>query len=108
MWVFCFLGPFACVLAIKALQKLGVPHARIVILFETAEESGRYVVLLFFVILGFFSIDLPYYLEKFAAQIGTPEIIACIDSGVGDYNHFWVTSSLRGIMSMVSSFFYFG
>ncbi len=73
---------FTAITAIKALQVHKIPHGRCVILIETCEESG--------------SFDLEYYLEKYQQKIGTPRLIICIDSGCGDYERLWITTSLRG------------
>lgn len=54
------------------------------ILLEADEESG--------------SQDLPYYLDQFADRIGAPDLIVCLDSGALDYEHLWVTTSLRGVL----------
>jgi len=75
---------FSAVTAIKALQTHKIPHGRCVILIETCEESG--------------SFDLEYYLEKYKQAIGTPDLIVCLDSGCGDYDRLWITTSLRGII----------
>lgn len=75
---------FSAVIAIKALQESGYSHGRCVILIETGEESG--------------SPDLPYYLETYAQLIGTPDLIVCLDSGCGDWDRLWVTTSLRGYL----------
>ncbi len=76
---------FTALTAIKALQSNGIPHGRCVILIETCEESG--------------SFDLEYYIEKYKVNIGTPDLIVCLDSGCGDYERLWVTTSLRGAMA---------
>jgi len=73
---------FACVSAIKSMQEQGVPHSRLVVLIECCEESG--------------SIDLPFYVEKLKEQIGTPGLVICLDSGCGNYEALWSTTSLRG------------
>ncbi|MBI2212983.1 MAG: M20 family metallopeptidase [Acidobacteria bacterium] len=73
---------FSVVSAIKALQTQKTPHARLVVLIECCEESG--------------SLDLPYYVEKLADRIGTPSLVVCLDSGCGDYDALWCTTSLRG------------
>jgi acetylornithine deacetylase/succinyl-diaminopimelate desuccinylase-like protein len=78
---------FASLTAIKALQAQGTPHARCVILIETCEESGSY--------------DLPYYLDHLKTQIGEPSLVVCLDSGSGNYEQFWCTTSLRGLISGV-------
>jgi len=74
---------FASLTALRALQEQGVPHARAVILIEACEESG--------------STDLPAHIEKLKARIGTPELVVCLDSGCGNYEQMWCTTSLRGI-----------
>ena len=61
-----------------------IPHARCVVLIEASEESG--------------SPDLPAYVEKLADRI-RPDLVVCLDSGCGDYDHLWATTSLRGVLS---------
>lgn len=73
---------FATVTAILALQADNIPHSRCVILIEASEESG--------------SVDLPFYLDKLGDRIGTPELVICTDSGSGNYEQMWMTTSLRG------------
>lgn len=73
---------YAFVIAIKALQEQKIPHPRYLILIETCEESG--------------SLDLAYYLEHYEQLIGVPDLIVCLDSGGGDYDRLWITTSLRG------------
>jgi acetylornithine deacetylase/succinyl-diaminopimelate desuccinylase-like protein len=75
---------FASMLAIKALQEQGLPHARCVVIIEACEESGSY--------------DLPFYIDHLAGRIGTPELIICLDSGCGNYEQLWSTTSLRGLI----------
>src|SRR5207249_3208827 len=70
--------------AIEALQAQGVRHSRCVVLIEASEESG--------------SPDLPFYVEKLAERI-RPGLVVCLDSGCGDYDHLWATTSLRGVVS---------
>jgi len=50
---------------------------------EACEESGSY--------------DLPYYVDHLAARIGKPSLIVCLDSGCGNYEQMWLTTSLRGM-----------
>jgi acetylornithine deacetylase/succinyl-diaminopimelate desuccinylase-like protein len=73
---------FAAVSAIKTLEEQKIPHSRHVVLIECCEESG--------------SIDLPHYVDKCAKAIGTPDLVICLDSGCGDYDALWCTTSLRG------------
>jgi acetylornithine deacetylase/succinyl-diaminopimelate desuccinylase-like protein len=78
---------FASLLAVRAAKKHGGKHARIVILIEGCEESGSY--------------DLPHYVEHLKARIGTPSLVVCLDSGAGNYEQLWMTSSLRGLVGGV-------
>ena len=73
---------FASLAAIRALQEQKVPHARCVVLIEACEESG--------------SFDLPFYINLLAARIGQPSLVVCLDSGCGNYEQLWSTTSLRG------------
>jgi acetylornithine deacetylase/succinyl-diaminopimelate desuccinylase-like protein len=54
-----------------------------VILIEACEESG--------------SPDLPYYVDHLAARLGSPSLVVCLDSGCGNYDQLWLTTSLRGM-----------
>lgn len=76
---------FASLTALKLLERQGVPRARCVVLIEGCEESGSY--------------DLPYYMEHLAERIGTPSLVVCLDSGAGDYERLWCTTSLRGLVN---------
>ncbi|MHB1949230.1 MAG: M20 family metallopeptidase [Gammaproteobacteria bacterium] len=78
---------FASLAAIKSLHAQKLPHARCVILIEACEESG--------------SRDLPFYIEALEKRIGNPSLIICLDSGCGNYDQLWVTTSLRGMLSGV-------
>ena len=74
---------FAALAAIGALQAEGVPHARCLGMIETCEESGSY--------------DLPAYLEALSARMGRVDFVVGLDSGCGDYERLWMTTSLRGL-----------
>jgi acetylornithine deacetylase/succinyl-diaminopimelate desuccinylase-like protein len=74
---------FAALSAIGALQADNVPHARCVGIIETCEESGSY--------------DLPAYLESLRPRLGAVDLVVGLDSGCGDYERLWVTTSLRGM-----------
>jgi acetylornithine deacetylase/succinyl-diaminopimelate desuccinylase-like protein len=76
---------FAALSAILALRDQNIPHARCVILIEACEESG--------------SPDLPFYVDHLAGRIGEPSLVVCLDSGCGDYERLWLTTSLRGMAS---------
>ena len=73
---------FATVAAIRTLKEQKAPHSRIVVIIECCEESG--------------SIDLPSYIDMLADRIGTPRLVVCLDSGCGNYEQLWMTTSLRG------------
>ena len=74
---------FGAISALLALHEQGIAHARCVILIEACEESG--------------SVDLPYYVNELAPRIGSPSLVVCLDSGCGNYDQLWLTTSLRGI-----------
>jgi acetylornithine deacetylase/succinyl-diaminopimelate desuccinylase-like protein len=74
---------FAALSAIGALQADDVPHARCVGIIETCEESGSY--------------DLPAYLEALRPRLGAVDLVVGLDSGCGDYERLWMTTSLRGM-----------
>ncbi len=74
---------FASLAALSALKEQRIPHARIVGLIECCEESG--------------SFDLPAYLDALKSRIGTVDLVIGLDSGCGNYDQLWMTTSLRGI-----------
>ncbi len=74
---------FGALAAIGALQDQGVAHCRCVVLIEACEESGSY--------------DLPHYVDHLAERIGRPSLVVCLDSGCGNYDQLWCTTSLRGM-----------
>src|SRR6201995_4612023 len=73
---------FASLAALLALKQQGSAHARCFILIEACEESG--------------SPDLPFYTDHLAARISEPDLVVCLDSGCGNYDQLWLTTSLRG------------
>ncbi|MBK9030898.1 MAG: M20 family metallopeptidase [Myxococcales bacterium] len=75
---------FASLTALNVLQQQGRPFARCCVLIEACEESG--------------SFDLPAYIEHLAPRIGTPSLVVCLDSGCGNYEQLWCTTSLRGLV----------
>ena len=75
---------FASLVALAALQAQGLPHPRCVLLIEGCEESG--------------SFDLPFYMDTLAADIGTPDLVVCLDAECGNYDQLWLTTSLRGML----------
>jgi acetylornithine deacetylase/succinyl-diaminopimelate desuccinylase-like protein len=74
---------FGSLAALLALQDQKIPHSRCVVMIEACEESGSY--------------DLPYYVDHLAARIGKPSLVVCLDSGCGNYDQLWCTTSLRGM-----------
>jgi acetylornithine deacetylase/succinyl-diaminopimelate desuccinylase-like protein len=79
--VFCALS------ALKSLKAASRKHARIAMLIESCEESGSY--------------DLPAYLDLLAPRIGAPALVLGLDSGCGNYDQLWGTTSLRGLVNGV-------
>jgi acetylornithine deacetylase/succinyl-diaminopimelate desuccinylase-like protein len=76
---------YSALAAIVALDKQGVARPHCVGLIETCEESGSY--------------DLPAYLEALAPRMGNVELVIALDSGAGNYEQMWVTTSLRGLVN---------
>lgn len=74
---------YSSLTAVMAVQRQGLPHARIVVIIEACEESGSY--------------DLPFYIDHLKEQIGAPSLVICLDSGAGNYEQLWLTVSLRGM-----------
>jgi acetylornithine deacetylase/succinyl-diaminopimelate desuccinylase-like protein len=75
---------FACLGAIGALHASSIRHARCVVVIEACEESG--------------SFDLPHYIQHLAPRIGQPSLCIALDSGCGNYDQLWLTTSLRGLV----------
>jgi acetylornithine deacetylase/succinyl-diaminopimelate desuccinylase-like protein len=78
---------YASIAALQALKSQGVAHPRIVGLIETGEESG--------------SADLLPYVEALRQRLGDVGLVICLDSGAGNYDQLWLTTSLRGMASGV-------
>ena len=76
---------FAAFAAIKALDAEGIARPRCVGLIETCEESGSY--------------DLPAYLDALAPRMGDVGLVIALDSGAGNYDQLWATTSLRGLIN---------
>jgi acetylornithine deacetylase/succinyl-diaminopimelate desuccinylase-like protein len=76
---------FGALTAILAVRDQELRHARCVVLIEACEESGSY--------------DLPYYVDHLAARIGKPSLVVCLDSGCGNHDQLWLTTSLRGLLN---------
>ena len=75
---------FSSLIALRYLQEQNIPHARCVIIIEACEESGSY--------------DLPHYIDALSDRIGRPALVICLDSGCGNYDQLWCTTSLRGLV----------
>ncbi len=78
---------YASIAAIQALKAQGAAHPRIVGLIETCEESG--------------SADLLPYVDALRTRMGNVGLVMCLDSGAGNYDQLWLTTSLRGMVSGV-------
>jgi len=76
---------FAALSAIMALDRQGIARPHCVGLIETCEESGSY--------------DLPAYLDALAPRMGNVQLVVALDSGAGNYDQMWVTTSLRGLVN---------
>jgi acetylornithine deacetylase/succinyl-diaminopimelate desuccinylase-like protein len=78
---------YAAITAVESLKAQGLTHPRIVGLIETCEESGSH--------------DLPAYLDALRPRLGDVGLVVCLDSGAGNYDQLWLTTSLRGMVSGV-------
>ena len=74
---------YASIAAVQALKAQKVAHPRIVGLIETCEESGSY--------------DLLPYIDALRPRLGEVALVICLDSGAGNYDQLWLTTSLRGM-----------
>ncbi len=77
---------FAALLGLQALEREGTGHARCVVLIEASEESG--------------SPDLEAHLDALGDGLGRVDLLVCLDSGALTYDRLWVTTSLRGMVSV--------
>ena len=66
------------------MEAAGGEHGRCVVLIEASEESG--------------SPDLPAHVEALAGRLGPVDLVVALDSGCGDYERLWVSTSLRGVV----------
>ncbi len=80
---------YAALTAIAALDSQSVTRPRCVGLIESCEESG--------------SFDLPAYLELLGPRMGDVKLVMGLDSGCGNYDQLWVTTSLRGLVGGILS-----
>jgi len=73
---------YAAITAIMALDRQGIARPRCVGIIESCEESG--------------SFDLPAYIDLLRERLGNVGLVVCLDSGAGNYDQLWLTTSLRG------------
>ena len=78
---------YASLTAIEALDRQGIARPRCVGIIESCEESG--------------SFDLPAYIDVLKPRLGNVGLVVCLDSGAGNYDQLWLTTSLRGMVSGV-------
>jgi acetylornithine deacetylase/succinyl-diaminopimelate desuccinylase-like protein len=76
---------YASLTALAALDAQGIERPRCVGLIETCEESGSY--------------DLLPYVEALRERLGKVSLVVCLDSGAGNYDQLWLTTSLRGLVA---------
>ncbi|CAM4052212.1 M20 family metallopeptidase [Bordetella tumulicola] len=76
---------YASITAIMALDAQGIPRPRCVGIVETCEESGSY--------------DLLPYVDALRDRLGNVALVLCLDSGAGNYDQLWMTTSLRGMVA---------
>jgi acetylornithine deacetylase/succinyl-diaminopimelate desuccinylase-like protein len=75
----------ASLTATLALDSQGIPRPRCIGIIEACEESG--------------SFDLPAYIDVLKKRMGRVSLVVCLDSGAGNYDQLWLTTSLRGMVS---------
>jgi acetylornithine deacetylase/succinyl-diaminopimelate desuccinylase-like protein len=78
---------YAALTALEALDEQGIARPRCVGVIESCEESG--------------SFDLPAYIDALKPRLGDVGLVVCLDSGAGNYDQLWLTTSLRGMVSGV-------
>ena len=78
---------YSAITAIQSLDEQGIGRPRCVGMIESGEESG--------------SPDLPYYVDALKERLGSVGLVVCLDSGAGNYDQLWLTTSLRGMVSGV-------
>jgi acetylornithine deacetylase/succinyl-diaminopimelate desuccinylase-like protein len=75
---------YAALTAVMAMDTHNLPRPRVVGLIETCEESGSY--------------DLLPYIDALKDRLGDVALVVCLDSGAGNYDQLWLTTSLRGLV----------
>ncbi|NLY28166.1 MAG: M20/M25/M40 family metallo-hydrolase [Alcaligenaceae bacterium] len=76
---------YSAITAIQAIDRQNIPRPRCIGLIETCEESGSY--------------DLLPYIDALRERMGPIALVVCLDSGAGNYDQLWLTTSLRGMVS---------
>lgn len=76
---------YSSLTALAAIDAQGVERPRCVGLIETCEESGSY--------------DLLPYVDALRDRLGDVGLVVCLDSGAGNYDQLWLTTSLRGVVA---------
>lgn len=76
---------YSAITAIQAIDRQNIPRPRCIGLIETCEESGSY--------------DLLLYIDALRDRMGNVALVVCLDSGAGNYDQLWLTTSLRGMVS---------
>lgn len=72
--------------SIEAMDEAGIARPRCLLLIEASEESG--------------SPDLPAHLDGLGSRLDGTDLVICLDSGALDYERLWVTTSLRGNITL--------
>ena len=75
---------YSTMISIKACQEQGIKLPRCVMITEGDEESG--------------SAHMFEYMKLLKERIGNPTMLFCLDSGTLDYEGFWLTNALRGLV----------
>jgi acetylornithine deacetylase/succinyl-diaminopimelate desuccinylase-like protein len=78
---------YSAITAIDSVDASGMPRPRCVGIFECSEESG--------------STDLPAYIDALRPRLRSVRLVICLDSGAGNYDQLWLTTSLRGMVTGV-------
>lgn len=77
---------FSALAALEAVRAGGGSHDRCIVLIEASEESG--------------SPHLPAHLDALGPRLGEPSLVVALDSWCGDWDHLWITTSLRGLVDL--------
>ncbi len=75
---------YSAISSIAAIKNQNLSHPTIKLFIECSEESG--------------SPDIRTYLKLLEKRIAKPDLVLVLDSGCGNYDQMWVTTSLRGMI----------